>query len=95
MKMHSKREWEAKHGRRISKGAWERLNRLYEVHICKGKARIVGYDDTGNPLFGPVCSMVLARETVKCNRKVSMTDRYLPKESTRTRYLGEPAGLTR
>lgn len=111
IKMHTRHEWMRKTGKRISRGGWERLNRAYEVHHGRGgtpKLRIVGYEtdeETGarvldkdgldKPLFLPCLTHVLMRETVKCNRKVSMRDRYVKKDSRRTRYLCEPQGITR
>lgn len=32
MKLHTRREYMEKTGKRISRGAWERMNRLYDVH---------------------------------------------------------------
>lgn len=108
-KMHTRRDWERENGKRISRGAWERLNRAYEVHIHPKRAQIVGYetfvDDGGTeryvldkeglrkPLIGPVMTLTLLRESIKCNRKVSMTDRYDTEKSKRQKYLGEPAGI--
>ena len=94
-KMHTKRQYERTLGHRVSRGHWERHNRAYEVHVVKDKAQIVGYDKKGEALLGPCLTLTLMRETTKCNRKVSMRDRYMPGESKRTRYLKEPAGHSR
>lgn len=100
-KWHTKAEYVRQTGKRISRGAWERLNRAYEVHIVPGKLKIVGYekDEDGNnilskPKLGPQTTNVLMRETTKCNRKVSMRNRF-GSDGTRCRYLGKPAGITR
>lgn len=107
IKMHTRHQWMRENGKRISRGGWERLNRAYEVHIHPGKARIVGFEmnedgtyrvnEKGQriPKLGPCFTLTLLRESVKCNRKVSMVDRYDKDRSKRQKYLGEPAGITR
>ena len=101
VKMRSRHDYIRETGKRISRGAWERLNRAYEVHIIPGKLKIVDYekDEDGNnilskPMLAPQTTNVLMRETTKCNRKVSMRNRYM-EDGTRRRYLGKPAGATR
>lgn len=91
-KYHSRHDYVRRTGKRISRGAWERLNRAYEVHIVPGKLRFVGRDEDGKLVVGPVFTLVNHRETPKVFRKVSMSNRFM-KGGTRTRYLGEGAGI--
>jgi len=95
MKMHTKSEYEKTLGHRVSKGAWERLNRAYEVHLHPGKFKKVGFDEAGKPVFHQQATLTLLRETPKCNRKVSMRDRFMPIESKRSKYLDKPAGVVK
>jgi len=97
VKMHTRSEYANKLGRRVSKGEWERHNRAYEVHL-QGSVIHEGYfvDDAGKklPKLRQAATHVLMRETTKCNRKVSMGNRY-GTHGTRARYLDKPAGHVR
>jgi hypothetical protein len=68
----------AENGRRISKGAWERMNRAYNVHHVKSSLLP---DGTVVPRF----TWVLMPETTKANRKVSLRDRF-SSNSKRARF---------
>ena len=83
MKYHTRHEYIEKTGKRISKGAWERLNRAYDVHLSK-----VTHFNGQERLH---VTFVLKPETTKANRKVRLMDRF-GERSKRERYKGEPIG---
>ncbi len=72
---HTRHQYAAKLGRRVSRGEWERLNRAYDVHHANGRYRLVGRDADGRPNYTAVLTVVLKPETTKANRKVSLGDR--------------------
>jgi len=78
MKFHNRHDYMAETGKRISRGAWERLNRAYDVHISKTVFR-------GGQLVHRF-TYVLMRETTKWNRKLSMNERF-GAHSTRSRFI--------
>ena len=88
MKYHTRHEYIALTGKRISKGGWERLNTAYDVHHSNNR-----YMRVGDGVI-PCVTYVLMPETTKANRKVSLRDKY-NKNSKRERYKGKPIGETR
>lgn len=97
VKMHTRSEYANKLGRRVSKGEWERRNRAYEVHLQDSwihEGYVIGEGGEKLKKVRRAETLVLMRETTKCNRKVSMGNRY-GKHGTRARYLDEPAGHVR
>jgi hypothetical protein len=99
MNYHNRHDYMKKTGKRISKGAWERLNTAYDVHKAldregREKFRIVGRDDEGKPMVTLSTTNVLKPETTKANRKVSLRDKYGVR-TKRARYAGKPIGETR
>lgn len=76
MKYHTRHQYIKETGKRISKGAWERLNRAYAVHNTTG-VMTGEYDADGN-LVGirPQYTLVVHQETPKHNRKISLRDRW-------------------
>lgn len=87
MKWHNRHEYMQKTGKRISRGAWERLNRAYDVHHVATRRYFQGHDVDGNEkwLTKKCYTYVLTPETTKANRKVSLRDRF-NKLSKRSRY---------
>ena len=69
--------------------------RLAGYEVNEDGTRKLDKDGKFIPTFLPCLVHTLARETVKCNRKVSMTDRYVEEKSKRRQYLGQPLGYTR
>lgn len=102
MKFHTRHEWMHAHGRRISKGAWERMNRAYAVHTAKDdrgtpKMRVCGHRMNAQgemePLLTPCLTLVLLPETPRHHRKVTRRDRW-NENSKRSRYReGEHVGV--
>ncbi len=94
MKFHTRHDYISKTGKRISKGAWERMNRAYAVYP-QNKLQIIGYQDDGKPIVRKAQTLVLLPETAKHNRKVPMRDRFTPRNK-RARYpQGEEAGVVK
>ncbi len=90
LRRHDRHSYMRKTGKRISRGAWERLNRAYAVFLSKKKT--IKTKD-GVKIIASF-THVLMPDTTKANRKLSMSDRYSPK-SKRERFKGEPVGYTR
>lgn len=86
-------------GKRISRGAWERMNRHYAVYPQK-KLQIVGYEknpDGSNNLSKPLVrqcqTLVLLPDTPKHSRKVTLGDRYMPNRKRARFPEGKEAGI--
>lgn len=89
---HSRHDYIRKTGKRISRGAWERMNKAYAVYP-QNKLQVVAYDDAGKPMVRRCQTLVLLPETPKHHRKVTRMDRWglLTK---RARFPeGEEAGI--
>ena len=91
---HSRHEYISKTGKRISKGAWERMNKAYAVYPQQ-KIQIVGYDAAGKPLVRQCQTLVILPETPRHHRKVTRSDRW-GANSKRARFAeGNEAGIVK
>lgn len=94
MKVRNKHDYMRETGKRISRGAWERLNRVYNVYLVKTtKVRTNRVDKFGNPIYVNVNSYtyVIHPESTKAHRKLGIRERYAPALTKRARYVPEKA----
>lgn len=83
MKYHTRHEYIAQTGKRISRGAWERLNRAYNVHLMKQKWV---WGPEGKPHVVGCFTHTIMNETPKAFRKLGMRERFRPEGTKRARF---------
>ncbi len=88
IKYHTRHEMMARTGKRISRGAWERLNRAYNVYHVKTQRVLVGFNEKGDHVYEIRKSFtcVIHPETTKAHRKLGIRERYRPELTKRARY---------
>ena len=98
----TRHQYIARTGKRISRGAWERMNRAYAVYPQFNDKRqpivqVVGYDKAGKPLVKQCVTLVLLPQTAKHNRKIFFNrDSAHEPNNERSRYAdGKQSAIAR
>lgn len=83
--MHSRHDYIRETGKRISRGAWERMNKAYLAWPQKS-GRVIGYDEAGKPVIRRNVTITLHPMTPRWNRKVLLDPRRTGAHNCRMRY---------